>query len=298
MPQFKRGINDDFVGALNDEYGRGGWWRNLVDDRETFVAIRENYVNVYYRGCSLLELRLGREKQLVGSANYKYLLDPRLDDENIEVVGGEPQFRKYGDRTFFVKDIASVDDLKRAARPYAEEEKKGVHAIILKNPGVVLDVEIAISDGRTARRIDLAAMHRVNGGIQVKFYEAKHFSNRELRAKGGDPQVIGQIRAYQQLLSKHRADIPKSYRNVCCNLYQLHGIAERHPERHGLLEEIVGGRAELDISTEPCLLVFGFDADQKDGKNWERHRDRLNKALPHRVTMCGEPRALTLPLTP
>ena len=45
-------------------------------------------------------------------------------------------------------------------------------------------------------------------------------------------------------------------------------------------------------------LVFGFDADQRDGKTWGRHRDRLNEALPHRVTMRGEPKNLVLPLTP
>lgn len=297
MPQFKRGISDEFVRALNDEYGKGGWWRKLVDDRETFVAIRDNYVNVYYRGCSLLKLDLVGD-HLIGSASYKYLLRPHMDDENIEIVDGEPQFQKYGDRTFFVKDITGVDDLKRAARPYAGEEKEGVHDIILRNPGVVLDVEVAVSDGNVARRMDLAAMHHVNGGIQVRFYEAKHFSNHELRAEGGDPQVIGQIRAYQQLLLEHPADIAESYRNVCGNLVRLHGIAERHPERHRLLEEIVEGRAELDISTEPCLLVFGFDADQRDGKWWRRHRDKLNEAFPHRVTMRGEPKNLVFPSTP
>ena len=39
-PEFNRGISGDFVQALNAEYEKGGWWRNLVDDAETFVAIR------------------------------------------------------------------------------------------------------------------------------------------------------------------------------------------------------------------------------------------------------------------
>ena len=57
-PAFNRGLCDAFVEVLNNEYGKGGWWRNLVDDKETFLAIRENYLNVYYRGNSLLKLDL------------------------------------------------------------------------------------------------------------------------------------------------------------------------------------------------------------------------------------------------
>ena len=35
--KFNRGISDDFVSALNGEYRKGAWWRNLVDDQETFL---------------------------------------------------------------------------------------------------------------------------------------------------------------------------------------------------------------------------------------------------------------------
>jgi len=56
MATFDRGLDDEFAECLNTEYARGGWWRAFVDDRKLFVAIRDNRLNVYYRGCSLAEI--------------------------------------------------------------------------------------------------------------------------------------------------------------------------------------------------------------------------------------------------
>lgn len=294
--QFKRGLDDDFVKALNDEYRKDGWWRHLVDDRETFLAIRDDYVNVYYCGCSLLELRR-KQNNLVGSVHYKYLLRPSPPDgipEYVTVLDGKPEFRQNAS-CFFQSSIPNVDEFKRAATPFAGEEKTGVHDIILGNPNV-FDVEVAISDAGTPPRIDLAAMHQANGRIEVRFYEAKRFSNSELRAKEGrEPKVLGQLNTYAKLLREQRIDIENSYRRVCCNLSKLAGVAERHPERHKLLKSIGEGTVQLDIKTDPYLLVFGFDADQKDGRYWKKHRDKLCKELGVRVKIVGTPKGLRLP---
>jgi hypothetical protein len=60
MSMFNRGIDKRFIDRLNAEYERG-WWRSIVCDLELFVAIRENYLNVYWNGNSLLRLRLDGE---------------------------------------------------------------------------------------------------------------------------------------------------------------------------------------------------------------------------------------------
>ena len=91
-PRFNRGLSDDFVKALNDEYRKGGWWRNLVDDPKTFLAIRDDYVNIYYRGCALLMLRLNGNR-LHGLIHYKYLLRPSAPDgipEYVTALDGKP----------------------------------------------------------------------------------------------------------------------------------------------------------------------------------------------------------------
>ncbi len=294
-PQFNRGLSKEFVGALNDEYGNDGWWRNLVDDQETFLAIRGEYINVYYRGCSLLLLEL-KENRIVGSVDYKYLLRPDLHDGNrsIKILDGKPQIGEDCSH-FFLGDLGDVNDLKRAVEPYAGEEKIGVHKIILNNPNVV-DTEIAISDNGRAPRIDLAALHKVDGRIEVMFYEAKHFNNPDLRAnEAGTPKVLKQISTYSRLLEEQCNDLRNSYTDVCRNLSELCGVAKRHPERHKLLGDIEMGTSHLFVDTEPWLLVFGYDADQKDGLNWKKYRDRLRKELGGRVKMVGRSEELELP---
>ena len=137
---FSRGLDDDFVEALNREYAEDGWWRTFVDDPELFVAIRDNRVNVYWRGCSLAEVRL-EAGEVVGRTHYKYLLRPSMDAPYVEFTEGA--YRMPGNtQGLFVGSPGGVRELKRAARPFAGGEKTGVHRIILSNPNI-LDVEIA-----------------------------------------------------------------------------------------------------------------------------------------------------------
>ena len=58
MSKFSRGIRDKFVKSLNDEYEKNTWWRRIADDPQLFIGIRENYLNVYFNGGSVLELSL------------------------------------------------------------------------------------------------------------------------------------------------------------------------------------------------------------------------------------------------
>ena len=157
---FNRGLSDEFVEALNREYAKAGWWRTLVDDPELFVAIRDKRVNVYWRGCSLAEVRLEAD-EVVGRTHYKYLLRPSMSTPYVEFADGAYRVPNRT-RTLFVESPGEVRALRRAAEPYAGEEKTGVHRIILSNPNI-LDVEIAFGLPATektdasAPRVDFAA---------------------------------------------------------------------------------------------------------------------------------------------
>ena len=54
--EFDRGIDRDFVGALNEEYENDGWWEKLINDKSLFLGIRNNYVDVYLNGGRVLNL--------------------------------------------------------------------------------------------------------------------------------------------------------------------------------------------------------------------------------------------------
>ncbi len=291
---FRRGLDQQFVEKLNELYDQSdSWWRALVNDDDLFLAVRDNYVNIYYRGCSLLKLMWKEPtKTIVGETHYKYLLKPSLTGSDyIKIVDGQPESQQLED--MFTKNLADTDDLKKAAKPYAVPEKTGVHNIVLANPNIV-DLEIAFAASssdeadKSAPRMDLAALKKTGRGFEIVFFEAKHFkNNKELRARGdADPKVIGQIERYKNLLKEkdNRDAISDSYRLVCCNLRNLQGLAERHHERHEMLKGIT---EDLVVNVDPWLIVFGFDNDHLHGKHWKHHRDKLKDKLGGRVLFKG-----------
>ena len=287
MSTFNRGLTDEFVCALNREYDKeDGWWRAFVCDKDVFLSIRENYVNAYYRGCSLLRLSLEGDA-IVGQIHYKYLLRPSMSNEYVKFSSGKLELDDAGTKFLTtVSEVDSLDSLKRAATPYAGAEKTGVHDILKANDEI-LDVEIAFGKDEAdtgAPRLDFAALQVSGNDVKVVFFEAKHFNNDALRKSGSTkPGVVEQIETYRRKLCGNHDVIVKSYGRVCCNLRSLHGVADRHPKRHAILESIASGELNLDIDPNPVLIVFGFDGDQKDGKHWKPHREKLRTMLEGRV---------------
>ena len=171
-----------------------------------------------------------------------------------------------------MRDLDDIGDLKRAARPYAVNEKVGVHDVLRANPNI-LDVEIAFgtsgtneSDPRT-RSIDFAAIQESDSGARLVFYEAKLFGNHAKLRKSGDAvsDVVLQIEIYSRELRANHDAVSESYRRVCGNVMSLHGVSERFETCMTMLEGIESGSRKLYIDVSPVLAVFGFDADQKDG---------------------------------
>lgn len=145
--------------------------------------------------------------------------------------------------------------------------------------------------GPSAPRVDFAALRVLDEGGEVGFFEAKRFADHgALRAeKGRIPNVVEQIDRYSKLLRDNSQKVVESYGRICANLLSLHGMEERHPERHAMLQRIAG--KPLSIDPEPKLVVFGFDSDQRNGPAWKPHRKRLVDLLgKERVLLKGNPK--------
>jgi hypothetical protein len=295
MFTFNRGIDPRFVDRLNAEYERGGWWRAIACDRDMFVAIRDGYLNVYWNGCSILQLFLNGEK-LLGKTHYKYLLRSNLPKPYVQIDDGVVQLPDPA--TLFHSDLSDVPALKRAAAAYVGEEKKGVHQIVLSNPNVI-DVEVTFgiegneTDGPATRRIDFAALRPAGDGSEICFYEAKDFTNKELRAKGDDIPVLNQIEGYRKLLIAHGQGVMRSYRAVCGNLTALQGVRERYAAALDQMQRLASGEANLSVNEAVRLVVFGFDGDQKEGKVWTDHNKKLGEALNGHLLLRGHPKGFT-----
>jgi hypothetical protein len=291
MSKFQRGIGAKFVERLNAEYSKGGWWQTIADDRDLFIAVRKDYINVYLNGSSLLKLWLEGD-ELVGETHYKYLLAPEARRPYVKVVGGQALIESHAD--LFQSNLSNLQALKRAADAYSGGEKSGVHQIVMSNPNVI-DVEIAFGaeNERTgsikANRIDFAALRQKPAGLEVVFYEAKQFSNKELRAWGTDVPVLDQLRRYESFLRSEQLALIESYRTVCENLITLDGVRERYVPMQTAMREL----PNFGIQSEVRLVVFGFDNDQKNGANWRGHRDKLKAALGDKLLLKGEAKDFT-----
>lgn len=298
MYQFKRGLSPDFVKRLNEEYERDGWWKVIADDRSLFIAIRDEYLNVYWKGNSLLKLWM-QDEALVGQVHYKYLLRPEVQtNPYIHIEGGQPKLRDPS--TLFLTDLSDIALLKRAADVYSGEEKAGVHKIVMSNPNIV-DVEVAFglenkdSGEKVAQRIDFVALRQGKAGAELTFYEAKAFANSELRAKGINVPVFEQLDKYGQFLRNTEDFVKASYRTVCGNLLSLHGVSGRFTSMSSTLKDIAEGGCELGINENVRLVIFGFDQDQRNGTVWKIHHHKLLDGLKHkdRLILKGDPKDLT-----
>lgn len=284
MKKFVRRINQEFIEALNDLYEeKESFWHKMVKDPELFIAIREDYISVYYLGNAICELRFQNGK-VVGKTHYKYLLHP--DKDNDEYLFSHPgSGRSINPENYFIKSLNDFHLIKKSSKVYSGDEKAGVHNIVISDNSA-LDIEITLSDPSSrTKRIDYLILEEINGQLFLVFHEAKHFSNRkELRAQGTSiPKVLNQINNYQALLRFHENEIKESYKLVCNNLLDL---SLSKPDNAYKLKRVAEGE-ELLIDYQPRLIIFGFDEDQKNGKIWEPHRTKLCTSLGQRLILRG-----------
>jgi hypothetical protein len=163
-------------------------------------------------------------------------------------------------------------------------EKQGVHAIVRANENII-DVEIRLdakdlNSDRDQPRIDIAAFEQRPDGVELVFWEAKLFANKELRAAGPAP-VVKQIKEYQQVLQARQSDVLSSYRRVAKNLVAIAQMSDGIRKVGSAIQAVADGE-ELRMSSTANvgLVIFGFDADQKAvGGIGHKHFEKLKAEL-------------------
>lgn len=288
---FRRHLEPALVDALNELHASpaGGWWRKLLKDSEIFVALRDNTLNAYYRGCSLAQIKLvGGEVRAY--THYKYLLCPSIVNPYIEARSDQFRFLEHleGDLgSIFISGPSDVGSMKKAASPYAGDEKKFVGEVIKIN-GNIFDVEIALSADTSSKdegypepgRIDFALLRYSSHHIEVVMHEVKLFSNTQaLRSSGKDekiPDVLNQIRKYERLLHANADALRDSFIEAAHDLRSIVGMSD---QRKFWANAILDSRENFRINLQPVILIGGFDQDQKTGSIWKPHLNKLEEAL-------------------
>ena len=301
MNSFKRGIlNQDFITALKKEYNSRGWWKEIVDDKDLFIAIRNEYINVYYKGNSLLKLSFVKG-EFLAETHYKYLIRPTVKPFLIKTSANMafiPNGTKGVLDNYLIHNLSEIKSIKKASASYSGIEKEGIQKIIKSNDNIV-DLEIALTQeadedemnpekGKksSAKRIDFAALQKKVSYYELIFFEAKDFSNNDLRAKDSAvPEVIPQINNYGKLLKQYKEDITYSYKQICQNLYD---ILPNSLHSQAIVD--IANDTSVKVNVEPRLVIFGFDEDQRKGSIWSPHKEKLVESLGERFLAKGDPK--------
>ncbi len=155
-------------------------------------------------------------------------------------------------------------------------------------------------------RIDVASLETRGHPSEawLVFHEAKHFSNPALRAAPKkQPAVVGQLNRYQGSLHKNWTSLTSSYPHVCRALLRLDALRRRvradhpawtdrpQPALDPVIREVAEGTRKLNLELTPRLVVFGFDADQRDGA-LTAIRQRLEQEHGATVYAVGDPQGV------
>lgn len=263
MGEFKRGVNEEMINKLREEPLFKDKILPDIKKGIVFPTIRNNKIDFYYYNSRLFEYD-GEFK-----THSKFAFVP-VDYSNSYVTDG----KEVGEVADF---YTGYDNIKERAKLYTSLEAEGVHRICKNgnilttsngNEYIVLDIEIAFSnnneeeqlkgtierlneDEKSQSRVDILLYNLKEQ--ELLFVEAKHFTNKEIRAEE-TPAVVNQIERYNKIIQTNYDVILQEYSN---HIQVLNKIFK---------EELKNELPEPKTICKECgLIIFGFDNDQKNG---------------------------------
>jgi hypothetical protein len=239
--EFSRHVGSDLIEGLKKE----PLWAKLEPDcrsGDVFLAIRQDYISFYHQGGGLFTFdKNGFKTHVKYAAVADVKKDTYISEGQLEKI---PLIKTFADGYGQIKNNCAL---------YSDEEAEGVGNLLEKNSYLhdknifVLDLEVAFrKDDRKQDRIDILLYD--NELRTLRFVEAKHFSNGDLRSKS-TPKVVEQIGKYEEQLKLHEAELVAEYGKYIDGLNQIFGISLNTPKT-------------LDMNVS--LLIFGFDDAQKN----------------------------------
>lgn len=235
---------------LQDLINTSLWKNKLYDDclnQNVFFAIRRNRVDFYHKGGLLFKYEFNEFK-----THIKYAAVINKDDETNYL--SQSQLSSIKLATDFE---TNYERIKENCSKYSGVEATGVseiyheHSFLSNSNTIVLDIEVAFRTEDASRKQDRVDVVLYNLKTQrIHFVEAKHFSNKELFSTS-HPKVLSQLKRYQLQITTGSTNILREYRNLVDTINSIFKQTIPMP---------------VDIDENVILLIFGFDADQKNGR--------------------------------
>lgn len=280
---FERYFSDDSIRQLQEEPLYKDFLRkDIVDNGSVFPAVRMGRIDFYHQGGKLFSydgsvFRTHHKYASVLDSSKDYVTNADLED------------------TLPIKSFtACYKRIKENCAIYAGDEAESVSRLYSRfscakksqnKEFVVLDIEVSFenkdedepdTDRKRSRqdRIDILLYNTQTG--ELRFFEAKVFSNPEIRPSGeAIPRVVGQMERYRAQLKANEEQILSQYENHVNVINSLFSSNLMQPK-------------SLDL--EPKLYVFGFDSDQRSG----RLKEKLKSLREHKVLIYskGDPKSV------
>lgn len=264
MRCFRRGLDAEVEKAAKVFFS-SNIGKKIIDasyrGRPSFqVCIRDNYLNVYWHGCSVLKYEPIPEQF---SIHHKYVDASQSQGENEHYVALDFSGNDllFGDWSFFKKIIepaygGNIPCLEKYCASKGEKSKLSTY--IDREKPLLMDLEIAFArqnnrSGKkrffVADRVDMAELVIEGNSPMLRLVEVKLATDPRLRSES-EPEIMTQMGYYREFLRSQKPNILNSYMTIAQN-YKVLGITQLDGE---MLKRFI---ERPEIHPEPHLLVLG-----------------------------------------
>ncbi len=232
--------------------------------RDVFPAVRKDRIDFYYKGGKLFSYyhREGFKTHHKYASVIKYDAgNPYVSESHLQAIDNFVEgYERIKENCSLYSGI-EASGVARISGDYSCAKKNKNHRV------VVLDIEVSLKrekeaddpetqekDRSKSDRIDLLLFDTKSR--LLRFFEAKDFSNSEIRAvTGRTPKIVTQMKRYKKQLNTPtvRQELLAGYSAHVDVINQLFDLEQPLP-------------IPRDIDPLPRLLVFGFDEQQRKGK--------------------------------
>lgn len=254
-PLFQQCLLPDIIGTFLERKNRG---------RDVFPAVRKGRMDFYHKGGKLFSY----DRRKGFTTHHKYASVIKCDgpnqyvtDANLQAIGSFIEgYERIKENSSLYSGV-EAQGVAQVYGPYSCAKRARSHRVVVLDIEVSLrrgDKESDLEPGKIVRaktdQIDLLLFDTESGTL--RFFEAKDFSNGEIRAaQGHQPKIVSQMKRYKKQLSVARV------REELLSAYKTHvDVINKLFDLESLLP------APQDIDPVPRLLLFGFDQAQHTKK--------------------------------
>jgi len=287
MHCFRRGLDTEVEKAAQAFFA-SGIGKKIVEakhgGRPAFqVCIRDNYLNVYWRGCSVLKYDPLPEQFTI---HHKYVgVDqPQGKNKRYVPLDFSDNDLRFGDWSFFGKVLEpSYGGHIHCLAPYSDRqlEKSSLSTYIDREAPLLMDLEVAFARRNdqpdkkrffVADRVDMIELVIQGNSPMLRLVEVKLASDPRLRSES-DPEIMTQMGYYREFLRSQKPEILASYLTIARN-YKTLGITELGKE---MLNRFI---ERPELHSEPHLLVLGSREELRGRKSchWSTLLELFKKA--------------------